>query len=65
MLKPTSATGRTDGYAHGVVGSHQARVEILLMEAGDAHRELLAVVPPDVAASLPVDAQGITRPSTT
>jgi hypothetical protein len=36
-------------------------VEILLMDADAAHRELLAVVPADVAASLPVDAQGITR----
>jgi len=49
------------GYAHGVAGSHQARVEHLLSEAAAAHRDLLAVVPADVGSSLPVDAQGITR----
>jgi hypothetical protein len=41
--------------------SHRAHVEELLSEAEAAHRDLLAAVAPDVAASLPVDAQGITR----
>ncbi len=44
-----------------VVESHRARVEDLLSDAAAAHRDLLAVVPADVGASLPVDAQGITR----
>lgn len=41
--------------------SHHARVEALLIEAEAAHRALLTAVPADVGASLPVDAQGITR----
>jgi hypothetical protein len=44
-----------------MVGSHRARVEELLIEAEAAHRALLMAVPADVGASLPVDAQGITR----
>jgi hypothetical protein len=48
-------------YPHGVARSHRARVEDLLTDAESAHRDLLAVVPADVAESLPVDAQGITR----
>jgi hypothetical protein len=44
-----------------MVASHRARVEELLTEAEAAHRALLTAVPPDVRASLPVDAQGITR----
>ena len=44
-----------------MVASHRARVEALLTEAQDAHRELLIAVPADVGAALPVDAQGITR----
>ncbi len=44
-----------------MVALHRARVEELLSEAAGAHRALLTAVPPDVGASLPVDAQGITR----
>ena len=44
-----------------MVASHRARVQELLAEAEAAHRALLITVPPDVGASLPVDAQGITR----
>jgi hypothetical protein len=44
-----------------MVASHRAHVEELLAEAEAAHRALLTAVPPDVGASLPVDAQGITR----
>jgi len=44
-----------------MVASHRAHVEELLSEAEAAHRALLVTVPPDVSASLPVDAQGITR----
>lgn len=44
-----------------MIGSHRNRVEGLLSEAAAAHRALLDSVPPDVGASLPVDAQGITR----
>jgi hypothetical protein len=48
-------------YLDGMVASHRARVLELLSEAEVAHRALLAAVPADVGASLPVDAQGITR----
>ena len=44
-----------------MVAPHRARVEELLTEAQAAHRALLTAVPPNVGASLPVDAQGITR----
>jgi hypothetical protein len=44
-----------------MVGSHRARVDELLAEAAATHDALLAAVPPDVSAALPVDAQGITR----
>jgi hypothetical protein len=44
-----------------MAASHRAHVEELLSEAQAAHRDLLAAVPPEVGASLPVDAQGITR----
>jgi hypothetical protein len=40
--------------------SHRARVQELLSEADAAHRNLLESVPAEIAASLPVDAQGIT-----
>jgi hypothetical protein len=36
-------------------------VEELLADAGAAHELLLAQLPPEVAASLPVDAQGLTE----
>lgn len=41
--------------------SHRDRIETLLAEAADDHRAMLASVPPDVAASIPVDAQGVTE----
>jgi len=44
-----------------MVASHRARVQELLTEAQAAHNALLIQVPADVGASLPVDAQGITR----
>ena len=44
-----------------MVASHRARVEELLTEAEAAHRALLIAVPAEIGASLPVDAQGITR----
>ncbi len=44
-----------------MVASHRAHVEELLAEARAAHDSLLDAVPADVRASLPVDAQGITR----
>jgi hypothetical protein len=44
-----------------MVGQHRARVEELLITAEAAHRALLMTVPAEVGASLPVDAQGITR----
>lgn len=44
-----------------MVASHLEHVEGLLAEAQAAHRALLESVSADVRASLPVDAQGITR----
>ena len=41
--------------------THRARVEGLLTEAADEHEALLAALTPELQASLPVDAQGITR----
>jgi hypothetical protein len=42
-------------------GSHQARVEVLLADAAAEHASLLSRLPPELAASLPVDAQGLTQ----
>lgn len=44
-----------------MLGPNRAHVEELLAEAQAAHNSLLDAVPADVRASLPVDAQGITR----
>jgi hypothetical protein len=44
-----------------VDASHQARVEALLAEAAAERATLLSRLPPELAASLPVDAQGVTR----
>ena len=44
-----------------MAGTHRARVEALLTEAAEAHGQLVAGLPPALAASLPVDAQGITQ----
>jgi hypothetical protein len=41
--------------------THRARVAALLSEAAAEHAELVARLPPDLQASLPVDAQGLTR----
>jgi hypothetical protein len=41
--------------------SHRCRVEALLRDAAADHAALLVRLPPDLQASLPVDAQGITR----
>jgi hypothetical protein len=41
--------------------THRVRVEGLLAEAAAEHDALMAQLPPDLAASLPVDAQGVTR----
>ena len=41
--------------------SHRARVEALLAEAAAQHVTLLTQLPPDLQASLPVDAQGVTH----
>ena len=40
---------------------HRDRVEAMLAAAAQAHAELLTGLPPQLAASLPVDAQGITE----
>lgn len=41
--------------------THRARVEALLSEAAAEHTSLRARLPADLAESLPVDAQGVTR----
>jgi hypothetical protein len=41
--------------------THRAHVEGLLRDAAAEHASLIARVPPALGASLPVDAQGITR----
>lgn len=41
--------------------SHRGRVEALLSDAAAEHAALLARLSPDLQASLPVDAQGITQ----
>jgi hypothetical protein len=41
--------------------THRERVEAQLAEAAAEHAELRARLPADLAASLPVDAQGVTR----
>jgi hypothetical protein len=45
----------------GVETTHLERVEALLAEAAAEHADLRARLPDDLAASLPVDAQGVTR----
>jgi hypothetical protein len=41
--------------------SHQSRVQTLLSEAAAEHADLMGRLPPEIRASLPVDAQGVTR----
>src|ERR1700744_2970113 len=41
--------------------THRQRVETLLADAGAEHARLMAQLPPEIAASLPVDAQGVTQ----
>jgi hypothetical protein len=41
--------------------SHRDRVEALLADAAAAHQSLMAVLPPEISASIPVDAQGVTQ----
>jgi hypothetical protein len=41
--------------------SHRDRVQALLRDAAARHASLLAQLPPELAASLPVDAQGVTQ----
>lgn len=53
--------GRSRRYLDGMVASHRTRVEELLAEAEAAHRAMLIGMPAEIGASLPVDAQGITR----
>lgn len=46
---------------NGMDVSHRGHVEALLAEAAADHAELTARLPPDLRASLPVDAQGVTQ----
>jgi hypothetical protein len=41
--------------------SHRSRVEGLLSDAAAEHASLISRLPPDLQASLPVDAQGVTQ----
>src|SRR5947209_19719135 len=40
--------------------THRGRVQALLDEAAQAHSSLMSQLPPDLKASIPVDAQGVT-----
>ncbi len=40
--------------------THRARVQALLDEAAEAHASLMSQLPPELKASIPVDAQGVT-----
>jgi hypothetical protein len=42
-------------------GTHRGRVEALLSDAAAEHARLVSRLPPDLQASLPVDAQGLTQ----
>ena len=42
-------------------GTHRGRVQALLADAAADHASLISRLPPDLRASLPVDAQGVTR----
>lgn len=46
---------------HLVSVTHRARVQTLLTDAADQHASLMSMLPPDLAESIPVDAQGITQ----
>ena len=46
---------------HLVSVTHRARVQALLTDAADQHASLMSMLPPDLAESIPVDAQGITQ----
>src|ERR1700759_3705479 len=41
--------------------THRQRVETLLADAAAEHGRLMSQLPPELAASLPVDAQGVTQ----
>jgi hypothetical protein len=41
--------------------THRDRVQALLSAAAEDHADLIARLPPELSASLPVDAQGLTR----
>lgn len=41
--------------------THRGHVEAMLAEAAADHADLMARLPPDMQASLPVDAQGVTQ----
>jgi hypothetical protein len=41
--------------------THRERVEVLLSEAAAEHADLVSRLPPELARSLPVDAQGVTQ----
>src|ERR1700727_2060695 len=42
-------------------GTHRQHVEALLADAAAEHARLMSQLPPEIAASLPVDAQGVTQ----
>lgn len=44
-----------------MAATHRARVEALLTDAAAAHASLMSHLPPELRASLPVDAQGVTQ----
>ena len=55
----TAATAVTN--VEGMAVSHRGRVESLLADGASDHAHLMSRLPPELATSLPVDAQGVTQ----
>src|SRR4051794_21223654 len=63
MTARATGNGRRNGRLYrgwGMTMTHRARVEAMLAAASAQHAALLPTLPPELRASLPVDAQGIT-----
>lgn len=59
VARPSGDTGRLPWL--GMDTTHRERVENLLSRAAEDHATLLSRLPPDLSASIPVDAQGVTQ----
>lgn len=65
MIRMSRVAGRDAGErgatVHEMDVTHRDRVEALLADAAAAHATLLSQLSPELRASLPVDAQGVTQ----